>query len=52
MFAASESADFSLNNWIRHLPPEMAAAHLNCDTETTRKIPAENVAVIPGLRRR
>src|SRR6202166_163966 len=48
MFAASEYADFSLINWIRHLPPEMVAAHLNLDTETIRKIPAENSAVIPG----
>jgi oxalate decarboxylase len=48
MFAASEYMDFSLNNWIRHLPPEMVASHLNLDAETIRKIPAENFAVIPG----
>jgi oxalate decarboxylase len=48
MFAASEFVDFSLNNWIRHLPPEMVTAHLNLDAETIRKIPTENVAVIPG----
>jgi oxalate decarboxylase len=48
MFATSEFADFSLNNWIRHLPPEMVAAHLNLDGEAIRKIPAENFAVIPG----
>jgi oxalate decarboxylase len=48
MFAASEFADFSLNNWIRHLPPEMVTAHLNLDGETIRKIPSENLAVIPG----
>jgi oxalate decarboxylase len=48
MFAASEFVDFSLNNWIRHLPPEMVIAHLNLDAETIRKIPTENVAVIPG----
>ena len=49
MFAASEYADFSLNNWIRHLPPEMVTAHLNLDGETIRKIPSENLAVIPRL---
>jgi oxalate decarboxylase len=48
MFAASEYADFWLNNWIRHLPPEMVTSHLNLDAETIRKIPAENFAVIPG----
>jgi oxalate decarboxylase len=48
MFAASEFVDFSLNNWIRHLPPEMVTAHLNLDGETIRKIPSENLAVIPG----
>jgi oxalate decarboxylase len=48
MFAASEYMDFSLNNWIRHLPPEMVTSHLNLDAETIRKIPTENFAVIPG----
>jgi oxalate decarboxylase len=48
MFAASEYMDFSLNNWIRHLPPEMVTSHLNLDAETISKIPAENFAVIPG----
>jgi len=48
MFAADEYADFSLNNWIRHLPLEMVTAHLNLDADTIRKIPPENFAVIPG----
>jgi oxalate decarboxylase len=48
MFAASEYMDFSLNNWIRDLPPEMITSHLNLDAETTSRIPAENFAVIPG----
>src|SRR5712664_2290831 len=48
MFAATEYADFSLNNWIRHLPPEMVTAHLNLDGETIRRIPVQNSAVIPG----
>jgi len=48
MFAASEYMDFSLNNWIRHLPPEMVTAHLNLDAESINKIPAKNLAVIPG----
>jgi hypothetical protein len=48
MFAASEFVDFSLNDWIRYLRPEMVMAHLNLDAETIRRIPAENLAVIPG----
>jgi oxalate decarboxylase len=48
MFAASEYMDFSLNNWIRHLPPEMVTSHLNLDGETISKIPPENFAIIPG----
>jgi oxalate decarboxylase len=48
MFAVSEYMDFSLNNWIRHLPPEMVTSHLNLDAETIHKIPADNFAVIPG----
>jgi oxalate decarboxylase len=48
MFAASEFSDFSLNNWIRHLPPEMVTSHLNLDAETINKIPAESLVVVPG----
>jgi len=48
MFAASEFQDVSLNNWIRHLPPEMVTSHLNLDAQEISKIPAENFAVIPG----
>jgi oxalate decarboxylase len=48
MFAASEYMDFSLNNWIRHLPPEMVTSHLKLDAQAIGKIPAENFAIIPG----
>ena len=48
MFAATEYADYSLNNGIRQLPPEMVTAHLILDGETIRKIASENLAVIPG----
>jgi oxalate decarboxylase len=40
--------DFSMNNWIRHLPPEMVTAHLNIDEATIRKIPPEKQVVIAG----
>jgi oxalate decarboxylase len=48
MFAASEFMDVSLNNWIRHLPPEMVTAHLNLDADAISKIPAENFSILPG----
>jgi oxalate decarboxylase len=48
MFAASEFQDVSLNNWLRHLPPEMVTAHLGLDSDTVRKIPAEKLEIIPG----
>jgi oxalate decarboxylase len=48
MFAASEFQDVSLNNWIRHLPPEMVKAHLNLDADTISKIPSVKLEVIAG----
>jgi oxalate decarboxylase len=48
MFKARQYMDFSMNNWIRRLPPEMVTAHLNIDEATIRRIPAENQAIIPG----
>jgi len=47
MFKADQYLDFSMNNWIRRLPPEMVTAHLNIDEATIRKIPAEKQVVIP-----
>jgi oxalate decarboxylase len=34
MFKADQYMDFSINNWIRHLPPEMVTSHLNIDEVT------------------
>ena len=48
MFKANTYQDFSLNNWIRHMPPEMATAHLNLDKEALRKIPADKQVIISG----
>ncbi len=48
MFAASEFVDISLNNWIKHLPPEMVTAHLNLDAGTMGKVPGEKLVIIPG----
>jgi oxalate decarboxylase len=41
-------ADVSLNNWIRHLPPEVVSAHLNLDAAEIKKIPTEKLGLIAG----
>jgi oxalate decarboxylase len=46
MFKTPQFLDFSLNNWIRRVPPEMATAHLNLDSATLRKIPSEKQPII------
>src|SRR6266481_7548248 len=48
MLKANEFMDVSLNNWIRHLPPEMVTSHLNLDESAIKKIPAEKMGVVPG----
>jgi len=48
MFKAHEFVDVSLNNWIRHLPPEMITSHLGFDTTTIQSIPAEKLEFIAG----
>jgi oxalate decarboxylase len=48
MFKAEQYLDFSMNNWIRRLPPAMVTSHLNIDEATIKKIPAENQALIAG----
>jgi oxalate decarboxylase len=48
MFKASEYMNISLNNWLRHLPPEMVTSHLNLDADTIARIPSEVLDVLPG----
>jgi oxalate decarboxylase len=48
MFKADEFQDFSMNNWIRRLPPQMVTSHLNIDAATIRKIPMEKQEVLAG----
>jgi oxalate decarboxylase len=43
---APEFKDFSLNNWLRHLPPEMVAAHLNLDESEIRKVPIDKQLIL------
>ncbi|MFP5205209.1 MAG: cupin domain-containing protein [Acidobacteriota bacterium] len=42
----NQYADFSLNNWLRHLPPEMVAAHLNITPAAIKQIPSKKLVVI------
>ena len=46
LFAAAEFMDVSLNNWLRHLPTGMVTQHLNLDTTSIKKIPAEKQEVL------
>jgi oxalate decarboxylase len=48
MFKADEFQDFSMNNWIRRLPPQMVTSHLNIDEATIKKIPMEKQEVLAG----
>lgn len=48
VFKTGRYEDFSLNNWIRRVPPEMASAHLNLREQELKAIPAEKLVVIAG----
>jgi len=48
VFKASQYMNFSLNNWLRHLPPEAVTSHLNLDAATISKIPSQALDIIPG----
>ena len=48
IFKSNRFEDFSLNNWIRRVPPEMAKAHLNLNNEQLKAIPEEKLVVIAG----
>lgn len=48
IFKAPQFVDFSLNNWIGRMPPEMALAHLKINQEALRRIPREKQPIIAG----
>jgi oxalate decarboxylase len=48
IFKASQYMNFSLNYWLRHLPPETVTSHLNLDTDTISKIPSQALDIVPG----
>ena len=45
-FKSSYYADFSLDQWIRRLPPQIAADHLNLSPSEFQQIPDRNSAVL------
>jgi oxalate decarboxylase len=48
MFKAPRYQDFSLNDWLTHIPPELVVEHLGISHQTLGAIPRANVAVLPG----
>jgi oxalate decarboxylase len=46
MFKTSKYEDFSFDQWVRRLPPEIIKNHLNIDRADWEKIPGDNKAVI------
>lgn len=46
LIRSNKFVDFSLNNWLRHLPPEMVEAHLNLDQVDISKIPTEKLVIM------
>ena len=47
MFNAHQFEDVSLDNWLRHLPPEMVTAHLGLNTAQIASIPAAKMEFRP-----
>jgi len=46
MFKAREFMDVSLNNWLRHLPPEMVTSHLGLNPARIAMIPAAKMEFV------
>ena len=46
-FAAAHFEEVLFNNWIRHVPVELASAHLNFDAATIAKIPTALAPIVP-----
>lgn len=48
MFKAPQFMDFSLNNWLRRLPPEAVTSHLGLSAAEIQSIPPEKTEIIAG----
>ena len=47
MFKAPQYQDLSLNDWITHVPPELAKQHLHLSQETLDAIPGKKLVTLP-----
>ncbi|MDB5040636.1 MAG: oxdD, partial [Candidatus Eremiobacteraeota bacterium] len=47
MFKTPKYRDFSLNDWMTHMPPELIQQHLNLSRAEISTIPNANYAVLP-----
>ncbi len=47
MFKSDIYADISLNQWLRHLPPQMVKEHLHLDESEIMRIPDRKNVVLP-----
>lgn len=46
VFKLDRVLEFSLNEWLRRLPPEMVAAHLNLDPAAISRIPSQKLEIL------
>jgi oxalate decarboxylase len=46
MFKAHQFEDVSLNNWLRHLPPEMVTSHLGINSTQLESVPAAKLEFV------
>jgi oxalate decarboxylase len=46
-FKSSYYASISLSDWISHIPPELAEAHLHLSAESIQAIPKKQVVIMP-----
>jgi oxalate decarboxylase len=48
MFKTPRYQDFSLNDWLTHIPPELVIDHLGISKQKLAAIPRANNAVLPA----
>jgi oxalate decarboxylase len=47
MFKTSKYRDFSLNQWMTHLPTELVSQHVNLSADQIARIPHQNNGILP-----
>ena len=48
IFRASRFSEISLSRWLTHVPPSLAARHLNVDGSVISRFPKDGLAVVPA----